>query len=458
VSGAVVLVVDADGNAIEARTDQTGEYVLDGLYPGRYRVVAAAPGFAPVIVDRMPDASHAAKLFAWILPGIDVRSNATATLPITIERPSPPPVGAFARDVVLPDGQDTSTEGEHVGCSEGHGSADPTTPSALRLPVGLTGAVADAPVASLRRYAPLPADRAGVLGDAGSTQIRRDPRSRPATVVAVVPVGFEEEACAAIQLASRGIEVVVAGVAPAGRLDRQVLAVRTLMAAMRGGAGRPAQGAGIASADPGSPPITKKAPEAPDPTAMVERGPIVVAAGWTSAIVMRAVADEAADVPMNWTGVPASGRAPPGSEVAARMDQRRAAVGRRIGGIVLIAPVLDLFAVRRETPGLGLPTWLAEAVTALGPADRELQRYVRYSARFGADTALPPVVIVPGESPSKAFEPAVASWARFAGTVDVRVEVLHTTLGTVGVGGALSIDAVDAMAVLDRVLALGSAS
>ena len=246
-----------------------------------------------------------------------------------------------------------------------------------------------------------PSDRVGPLsGNPAGAGNAHNARRAHAHVVAVVPVGSEEDACAAISLASRGVEVVVAGIAPDGRADRQVLATRTLLAALRS-----------------------------DSTPPLARGPVVVGTGFATAIVMRAVADEAADVPMDWGGVSVAGRAPSGSVAAERIEQRRATVASRVGGIVLVAPVLDLFAVRREyagrgAPNLGLPGWLAEAVTALGPADREVARYVRFSARFAADIALPPVVVVQNGRRTDVLDGATRDWVRMLGNAGVSVEVM----------------------------------
>ena len=427
---ASVVVVDADGNTVEARTDQAGEYALSNLYPGRYRVVAAAPGFAPTIVDRMPDASPMARLLAWALPGVTVPTNAAATLHIVLERPSPPALSAFARDVLIPDALDPATPSELVGCPEAPETpplASATQPPlARRLPIRLTGAVADAPVASLRRYAPIqPAPSSPPASGAPSREpgvASRDAGARvgdTGKVVAVVPVGSEEDGCAAISLAARGVEVVVAGIAPDGRLERQVLAVRSLIAALRGDSGR--QGSPSAPREGAA---TSEVSDLSAPTERASRGPIVVAAGWASAIVMRAVSDEASDIPMDWSGVPLLGRAPPGSAAAERMDQRRAAVRRRIAGVVLLAPVLDLFAARREAASGAWPPWLAEAVTALGPADRELPRYLRYSARFAADSALPSVVVVRGGSQEPALNAAIDDWIEMLGRAGVSANAM----------------------------------
>ena len=407
VSGALVMVVDADGNAVEARTDAAGEYTLGGLYPGRYRVVAAAPGFAPVVVDRLPDASLIGQVASWVRPGIVVLSNAEATVPIRIDRPSPPPLGAFARDVEAPPPSRLQDEGDLVACgAHGEPPEIPAVPMAQRLPVALTGSLADAPIASLRRYVPLPDVRDGDPATASTGDLRSAANTEPThtqeraraprrAVVAVVPVGSEEDGCAAITLASRGIEVIVAGIAPDGRAERQVLATRTLLASMRR-----------------------------DGAESEAHGPVIVGAGFATAIVMRAVADEAADIPMDWAGVAVSGRASPGSIEASRLEHRRAMVASRIGGVVLIAPVIDLFAVRRGAPTIGLPGWLAEAVTALGPADREVGRYVRFSARFAVDVALPPVLVVRRGPPTAPFDGAVDAWAREAQRVGVGVHVM----------------------------------
>ena len=420
VPGALVMVVDADGNAVEARTDAAGEYSLGGLYPGRYRVVAAAPGFAPVVVDRLPDASLVGQVTAWVRPGIVVPPNSAATVPIRIDRPSPPPLGAFARDVEAPSALIPPDAYDVVACGDRGENDKSTLRMAQRLPVALTGALADAPVASLRRYAPLSKARDRVGPESG-------PRERRAAVVAVVPVGSEEDACAAISLASRGVEVLVAGIAPDGRAERQVLATRTLLAALRS-----------------------------DTTPPSARGPVVVGTGFATAIVMRAVADEAADVPMDWAGVSLAGRAPPGSVAADRIEQRRATVASRVGGIVLVAPVLDLFAVRREASKLGLPGWLAEAVTALGPADREVARYVRFSARFAADIALPPVVVVRGGRKTVPLDGAIDDWARMLGSAGVSVEVM--ALGEEAPSADASADHEGAAsAVVDRVAAMAGA-
>jgi hypothetical protein len=434
IPGAVVLVADAEGNVVETRTDASGGYVLSGLHAGRYRVVAAAPGFVPVVVDRQLDASPFARLIAWIMPGIAVPQGGGATVPIHLERPSPPLAGAFARDMEPPNTAGPAPVGDLVACngSDGGPGGDPTV-VATRLPVRLSGTLAGAPVASLRRYAPPPlhgADRA--------TPVRRDvaggaTTEQPASpaVVAVVPVGSEEVSCAAIRLAARGVEVIVAGVAPDSRGERQVVAVRTLLAGMR---------ARDQSIVPLAPPNLHGAlsplPQTPSPAYSspplrrareeVRRGPIVVGAGFAAAITMRAVTDEAADVPMDWVGVGVATRLPWGSAVSDRIAQRKAAVERRVGGVVLVAPVLDLLAVRRDLPHLGLPGWLAEAAVGLGPVDRELPRYVRYSARFTADVALPPVIVVPGEPVGGGQDSAIAEWVEFAAGAGVSVEVLST--------------------------------
>ena len=422
IPGAVVLVADGEGNVVESRSDASGSYVLGGLYAGRYRVVAAAPGFVPVVVDRPLDASPFARLVAWVMPGVAVGQGGVATVHVHLERPSPPPAGAFARDME-PDTAGRAPAGELVACNGADGGLD-VDPAivATRLPVRLTGTLAGAPVASLRRYAPPQhgADRATQgRGDVAGGATAAQPSG--SAVVAVVPVGSEEDACAAIRLAARGVDVIVAGIAPDPRVERQVLAVRTLLAGLRA-----RDQTGMAAASPPPPP-----PPPPSPSRRergdVRRGPIVVGAGFAAAITMRAVADEAADVPMDWAGVRVDSRAPWGSAISDRIAQRNAAVERRVGGVVLVAPVLDLLAVRRELPDLGLPGWLAEAAVGLGPVDRELPRYIRYSARFTADVALPPVIIVPGASVGGHQDSAIAEWVRFAGGAGVSVEVMPTT-------------------------------
>jgi hypothetical protein len=389
VPGALVLVVDGEGNAVEARTDASGEYSLSGLYPGRYRVVATAPGFAPVVVDRVPDGSLAGQLLAWLAPGVWVPPNGATTLAISVERPSPPPLSAFGRDVLLPRGAAASTAPDLVACNASESTSMQPERTARRLPVGLTGALTDAPVASLRRYgSPIHADETGPV--TGTRRVEPSP-----AVLAVVPVGSEEDACAAISLAHHGVEVVVAGIAPVGAPERQVIAVRALLASLRA-----------------------------ESVSSMARGPVVVGTGFATTIVMRAAADEAADVPMDWTGVAVSGRTVTGSDAAERLALRRAKVASRIGGIVLVAPVLDLFAVRREAATLGLSPWLAEAVAGLGPADRELSRYVRFSARFASDLALPPVLVVRGGQKTAAIEGPIDEWARVLGSAGVSVAVV----------------------------------
>ncbi len=45
--GATITVIDASGTAKTTVTNGEGVYTLGGLAPGKYFVVAAAPGFAP---------------------------------------------------------------------------------------------------------------------------------------------------------------------------------------------------------------------------------------------------------------------------------------------------------------------------------------------------------------------------------------------------------------------------
>jgi hypothetical protein len=124
---------------------------------------------------------------------------------------------------------------------------------------------------------------------------------------------------------------------------------------------------------------------------------------------------------------------------------------------VLVAPVLDLFAVRREASNLGLPGWLAEAVTALGPADREVARYVRFSARFAAAyrTAARVVVVRGGRKPLP-LDGAIDDWARMLGSAGVSVEVM--ALGEEAPSADASADHEGAVsAVVDRVAAMAGA-
>ena len=243
-------LLDAEGNVVESRSDASGSYVLGGLYAGRYRVVAAAPGFVPVVVDRPLDASPFARLVAWVMPGVAVGQGGVATVHVHLERPSPPPAGAFARDME-PDTAGGAPAGELVACNGADGGLD-VDPAivATRLPVRLTGTLAGAPVASLRRYAPPQhgADRATQgRGDVAGAATAAQPSG--SAVVAVVPVGSEEDACAAIRLAARGVDVIVAGIAPDPRVERQVLAVRTLLAGLRA-----RDQTGVAAASPPPPP------------------------------------------------------------------------------------------------------------------------------------------------------------------------------------------------------------
>jgi hypothetical protein len=49
--GAVVTALDSAGQTTSATTDEKGEYRIEGLAPGTYKVLAAAPGFADFLKD-----------------------------------------------------------------------------------------------------------------------------------------------------------------------------------------------------------------------------------------------------------------------------------------------------------------------------------------------------------------------------------------------------------------------
>ena len=367
VVGATVLVVDPDANVIESVTDASGWFALRGLFPGRYRVIASAPGFAPQVIDRPGDGGPVTKLVAWVRPGIEVPENGASHLDIVLDPVHASPVTAFARDVALPD-----LPSEPVSCDATGGVPGPV---AAQLPIRVQGA-ADA-IVSLRRYQAI-----------GPSSTRRP------TVVAAVPSGTGEDRCAAIALASRGIEVIVAEMSPDARAEGQIVALRALLGAVR--LRRPAPGTDLAGELIG-----------------LERGPVLVGAGYAAIHALRAASDEAADV------------APPVPLEPFRVDHlraRRARVVTRIGGLVLVAPVVDLFAARRAASAPTLPPSLVAAIRGLGPADREATRYVRWSPRFHVDPALPPVIIARGMPYATALEDAVDAWVRVASSVGVPVD------------------------------------
>src|SRR6266513_3163075 len=68
VSGAVITLTAANGEQKSATAGDNGEYAFAGLIPGKYRVAAAAKGFAPT--DQLP---------------VDVAPNRSASLELVLK-------------------------------------------------------------------------------------------------------------------------------------------------------------------------------------------------------------------------------------------------------------------------------------------------------------------------------------------------------------------------------------
>ncbi|HEY6723352.1 MAG TPA: TonB-dependent receptor [Polyangiaceae bacterium] len=71
-AGTRVVVRAADGTETSAQTDETGNWMLEGLAPGKYQVSIAAEGFDPFLLEEQVDAGQVTELTYRISPVSDV--------------------------------------------------------------------------------------------------------------------------------------------------------------------------------------------------------------------------------------------------------------------------------------------------------------------------------------------------------------------------------------------------
>ena len=344
VSGATVLIADAEANVVESTTDSSGAFALSGVDGRRYLVAVSAPGFASVVIDHPATRDPVDRLIAWFLPGILVPWNGDVALEVVLDRQPDAPTIA-PREATLVTGDPVTVRCEN-----------PVSASAERMPVDFLGL--DNAGGIIWKYRP---------GKDEGTPVpaRADNRPRP-VVIAVIPAPLAISDCALAGLASAGSDVLAIILPLDTRVERDVRLVRMLIASVR------------------QPPLPRVA-TSPDPQGWpgsAGQGPFILGAGHAAVHALRAVRDEQ-------TGA--------------------------IPGLILISSPVDMFAMRRHSRRVAeFPGHLTDFLTGLGPADREIGRYVRYSAQYNLSDVIPPTMIVHHRSdPTFPFAPV----ARYANTL-----------------------------------------
>ncbi|NDE76584.1 MAG: hypothetical protein EB039_11065 [Proteobacteria bacterium] len=210
-------------------------------------------------------------------------------------------------------------------------------------------------------------------------------RARP-VVIAVIPTPLMTSDCALAGLASGGIDVFAITLSLGTRAERDIRLIRMLMATVR----QPSR-----TLAPGTPGSTQAPPNS-------RRDPFILGAGSAALHALRAVRDER--------------------------------VGA-IPGVILVSAPVDLFAMRRHAAGsTEFPKNLNDYLVGLGPADREIARYLRYSAQYNLSDVIPPTMIVHHRSdPTVPFAPV----SRYANTLARMGVPLDTVFIEEGVPGFL---------------------
>lgn len=344
VSGATVLIADAEANVVETTTDASGTFMLTGVDGGRYQVAVSAPGYASVVVDHPAGVDPIDQLVAWFMPGIAVPWNGDAPIMVVLERPPDAQV-ISPREATLIIGNPVAVQCEKLG-----------TASMERMPMDFLGT--DNAPGMIWKYRVVPADvQSASLGATGSP--------RP-VVIAVIPSPLARSDCALAGLASSGNDVFAITLSLGTRAERDIRLIRMLIAAIRQASRT------LATATPSS----TQAPIASSPD------PFVLGAGSAAPHALRAVRDEPVGL---------------------------------IRGVILVSAPVDLFAMRRHAASTTeFPRYLKAFLVGLGPADREIARYMRYSAQYNMADVIPPTMIVHHRSdPDVPFEPV----ARYANTL-----------------------------------------
>lgn len=376
VSGATVLIADAEANVVEATTDSSGAFTLSGVDGGRYQVAVSAPGFASVVIDRPASRDPIDRLVAWFMPGIQVPWNGDAALEVVLDRPPDPQV-ISPREATLVIGDATA-----VQC------VNPVTATVERMPADFLGL--DNASGMIWKYV-------AVSGNTPSGSPKTMGSPRP-VVIAVIPTPLATSECALAGLASAGNDVLAITLTLGTRAERDIRLVRMLIATVR---------------QPSRPQVTTTPSSRQGQSS--NRDPYIVGAGSAAIHAMRAVRDE-----------------PVGA----------------IPGVILVSAPVDLFAVRRHGGSTTeFPRHLKDFLIGIGPADREIARYLRYSAQYNLSDVIPPTLIVHHRSdPTVPFAPV----ARYANTLARMGVPLDTMFIEDGAPGFMD-DAETGRVVLDRI-------
>ena len=344
VSGATVLIADAEANVVESITDSSGTFTLSGVDGGRYQVAVSAPGYASTVIDRPASRDPIDRLFAWLMPGIEVAWNGDAPIEVVLERP-PEAQAVSPRETTLLTGTAVAVQCEN-----------PVTANVERVPVDFVGP--DNASGMIWKYVAVPAD----IRSGASMEVVVP---RP-VVVAAIPTPLTTSDCALAGLASGGIDVFAITLSLGTRAERDIRLIRMLIATVR----QPSR-----TLAPGTPGSTQAPPNS-------RRDPFILGAGSAALHALRAVRDE-----------------PVGA----------------IPGVILVSAPVDLFAMRRHAASsTEFPKHLNDYLVGLGPADREIARYLRYSAQYNLSDVIPPTMIVHHRSdPTVPFAPV----ARYSNTL-----------------------------------------
>lgn len=376
VSGATVLIADAEANVVEATTDSSGTFTLSGVDGGRYQVAVSAPGFASVVIDRPASRDPIDRLVAWFMPGIQVPWNGDAALEVVLDRPADPQV-ISPREATLIIGHAVA-----VRCEK------PVIATVERMPADFLGL--DNASGMIWKYV-------AVSGESlpGFPKTTGSPRP---VVIAVIPAPIATSECALAGLASAGNDVFAITLSLGTRAERDIRLVRMLIATVR----QPSR------------PLVTTTPSSPKGQSS-GRDPYVLGAGNAAIHAMRAVRDE-----------------PVGS----------------IPGVILVSAPVDLFAVRSHVGSTTeFPQYLKDFLTGIGPADREITRYLRYSAQYNLSDVIPPTMIIHHRSdPTVPFAPV----ARYANTLARLGVPLDTVFIEEGAPGFMD-DPETGRVVLDRI-------
>ena len=363
VSGATVLIADAEANVVEAITDSSGTFTLSGVDGGRYQVAVSAPGYASAVIDRPASRDPIDRLVSWLMPGIEVPWNGDAPIEVVLERP-PDAQAVSPRETTLLIGTGVTVQCESL-----------VTADVERMPLDFLGP--DNAAGMIWKYAAVPA-----AIQSGSSKAVVSPRP---VVIAVIPTPLTTSDCALASLASGGIDVFAITLSLGTRAERDTRLIRMLIATVR----QPSRTLATATPSSTQAPLNSR------------RDPFILGAGSAALHALRAVRDE-----------------PVGA----------------IPGVILVSPPVDLFAMRRHAASTTeFPRYLKDFLVGLGPADREIARYLRYSAQYNLSDVIPPTMIVHHRSdPTVPFAP-VARYANSLARMGVPLDTVFIEDGVPGV-------------------------